>query len=284
MTGILWLASYPKSGNTWLRAFIANYLRDGDAPVPINELYYFNFGDDVALYYEWMTGRPKDSFTEQELWALRPQVHRYLASLTRETTLVKTHHVAGVRDDGTPIITPDVTDGAIYVLRNPMDVVVSLAHHYQLDMESAVTRICTPNDIIPGVPGEKLPQLIGSWHQHVRSWTRAPGLQPHVMRYEDMLTKPSPTFRELVKFLGAPLTAKRLQKAIRFASFDTLNKQERESGFNEARPDDASRFFREGRTGQWRDLLTQDQVKRMIEAHGETMRAFGYLDKKGRPV
>ena len=284
MTGILWLASYPKSGNTWLRAFLANYLRDGDAPVSINELFHFNFGDDILLYYTWMTGRPAESFSNAEIWRLRPAVHRYLASLTRETTLIKTHNVIGALDDGTPIITPDVTDGAIYVVRDPLDVAVSVAHHYQTSYDEAVDRMCTANNTLPGVPGEKLPSMIGSWRQNVESWLQAPGLKRHVMRYEDMLAKPGPTFRELVTFLGMPVDGRRVAKAVRFSRFDTLTSQEQEQGFNEARPDEAASFFRRGEHGQWREILTRDQVDRIVEANRDVMARFGYLDKKGRPV
>ena len=284
MTGILWLASYPKSGNTWLRAFLANYVRDGDTPVPINELYHFNFGDDILLYHTWMTGRSAGSFTDDEVWRLRPDVHRYLAGLMPETTLIKTHNVIGVQDDGTPLITPDVTDGAIYVVRHPLDVAVSFAHHYRTSYDDAVDQLCRENNILPGVPGEKLPSIIGSWRQHVGSWTRAPGLMRHVMRYEDMLTKPGPTFRQLVEFLGMPVDGKRVAKAVRFSRFDRLTSQEQREGFNEARPDQATSFFRKGQASQWREVLTADQVDRLVEANRDIMAEFGYLDKKGRPV
>jgi hypothetical protein len=138
--------------------------------------------------------------------------------------------------------------------------------------------------VLPGVPGEKLPQLIGSWRQHVGSWTRAPGLKRHVMRYEDMLAKPGPTFRQLVGFLGMPADGKRVAKAVRFSRFDSLMSQEHQAGFNEARPDEASTFFRRGEQGQWREVLTPDQVDRLVEASRDVMAEFGYLDKKGRPV
>jgi hypothetical protein len=284
MSGIVWLASYPKSGNTWVRAFLANYRKNADAPVSVNELYHFSFGDDLVLYYTWMTGREAGSFSSDELWRLRPRVHRYLAGLTAEPTLVKTHNVAGVLDNGQPIITPDVTDGAVYVVRNPLDVAVSFAHHYQLSFDEAVDRLSRSNDVLPGQPPDKLPQLLGDWSQHVRSWVAAPGLNPLVLRYEDMLAAPRRAFRDLVSYMGLPLEIPRLRRAISFSRFDRLRAEESETGFNEARPDEAARFFRRGQANQWRETLTRAQADRLVAAHGEMMSRFGYLDKKGRPL
>jgi hypothetical protein len=283
MPGIIWLASYPKSGNTWLRAFIANYFKNPDRPLPINELHKFAFGDGFLVHYERVSGRPKEELGEEELRALRPQVHRYWASYPNETAFVKTHNMVG-DEGGVPIITPQATAGAVYVVRNPLDVVVSYAHHYMVPLDEAVDDLCERYKVIPGEDGKKIPDFIGDWSQHVRSWTEAPGLKPHTMRYEDMLKKPGPTFRALVKFLGVPLTTNRLRKAIKFTSFEEMAKQEQRDSFNEARPDGAARFFRKGQTGQWRESLNDEQVRRMVDAHRETMQRFGYLDKSGEPV
>lgn len=283
MPGIIWLASYPKSGNTWIRAFIANYFRNPDKPLPINELYQFAFGDGFLHNYARLTGRPQEDITDDEARALRPRLHQWWASHPSDTVFVKTHNFVGF-EDGKPVITPEATAGAIYVVRNPLDVLISYANHFQVDYDEAIDHMCEDYKIIPGEPGKKLPDYVGSWTQNVRTWTETPGLQPHVMRYEDMRQKPGPTFRALVKFLGVPLVTNRLRKAIKFTSFEELAKQEQRDSFNEARPDGRSPFFRSGQSGQWRELLTQEQVDRMVEAHGEVMRRHGYLDKQGRPV
>ena len=110
----------------------------------------------------------------------------------------------------------------------------------------------------------------------------APGLPLHVMRYEDMARKTFPTFRALVEFLQMPLDKARLRKAIRFTDFSELKSQEKKNKFVEARPDGAVPFFRSGKAGGWREVLSDDLVAKLIEAHGETMREFGYIDAKGR--
>ena len=79
MTGVLWLASYPKSGNTWLRAFLANYLADSPAPVDINTLPDFAYGDMRSNYYAQVSGKPANQLSWQEINQLRPRVHQFLA-------------------------------------------------------------------------------------------------------------------------------------------------------------------------------------------------------------
>lgn len=282
MYGIIWLASYPKSGNTWLRAFLANYFRNPDRPVPINELPHFAIGDGFYVHYEQVSGKKASELTEEEIRALRPKVHQWFATGGGETVFVKTHNYVG-HEEGQPLITPAATAGAIYVVRNPIDVAVSFAHHYQVSYDRAVELMCTKNNVMPG--SDKLrPAFLGDWTQHVRSWTEAPGLTRHVMRYEDMQRKPGPTFRALVKFLGLPGSANRLRKAIRFSSFRELQRQEQQHSFVEARPDGSTPFFREGRGGIGRETLTREQIDRLVEAHGEAMRRFGYLDRQSRPT
>lgn len=283
MPGIIWLASYPKSGNTWLRAFIATYMRDPDQPLSINDLRYYAFGDGFLDAYQKLSGRDPTQMSMDDIRYWRPRVHHWIGSHPTDTVFVKTHNMVGLEGE-VPLITPDVTAGAIYVVRNPLDIVDSYANHFVISHEEAVQDICTHDKLLPGTEGKKLPEYLGSWTQNVRTWTNAPGLKRHVMRYEDMRAKPGPTFRGLIKFLELPLIPKRLQKAIRFTSFKELSKQEEKESFNEARPDARSKFFRKGSVGGWRDILTDDQIERIVSMHADYMRQFGYLDKKGNPL
>ena len=283
MPGIIWLASYPKSGNTWLRAFIATYMKNPTVPLPINELRYHAFGDGFLSHYEKATGRKAEELSEDDLRRYRPQMHRFLGSHPTDTVFVKTHNLLG-DESGVPLITPDITAGAIYVVRNPLDVVESFANHYSLTCEETVEILCAENYVLPGIEGLKTHDFVGSWSQHVESWIKGPGLRLHAMRYEDMLAKPGPTFRNLVKFLQLPIEPPRVRKAIKFTSFDELKKQENYTNFSEAPPVEGKTFFRKGQVGGWRDTLTDDQVARIVDTHRDYMQKFGYLNKKGEPV
>ena len=71
--------------------------------------------------------------------------------------------------------------------------------------------------------------------------------------------------------------------AFRFSAFRELRPQEDKGGFVEARPDGKAKFFRAGKTGGWRQALSEAQAAQLIEAHREILREFGYLSGSGEP-
>ena len=104
----------------------------------------------------------------------------------------------------------------------------------------------------------------GSWSQHVASWTGRMDERLHVVRYEDMLEKPSATFGSVARFLGLKPSRQRLLRAIRNSSFRTMQKQEAAGGFKE-RSDRQKRFFRSGKAGSWKNELSESQIHRICE-------------------
>lgn len=119
-------------------------------------------------------------------------------------------------------------------------------------------------------------EVIGTWSQHVGSWVGLISRPVHVMRYEDMLTNPIRAFGQLARFLRLSPTDQQLMRAIENSSFSELKRQEAEHGFNE-RPPMAKSFFREGKAGQWREILSPAQIERIVQAHAPMMQRFGYL-------
>lgn len=281
MGGILWLASYPKSGNTWVRAFLANLFANQPGPLDINELNRFAVSDQRVGEYETLTGRAYDAIEDEEVNRLRPQAQRMIAASRPETVLCKTHSKIAVLK-GAPTVEPGVTTGAVYVLRNPLDVAPSYADHFGIDLDTAITYLCDPNNHVPR--HDRLTFVyLGSWQDHASSWLDAPGLRCHFLRYEDLLAEPRRGFGSLVRFLGLPADPKRFERALRFSSFGVLRRLEEQSGFVERSPN-AERFFRSGRAGAWREIYTPAQLDRLIEGCRDGMRRFGYLDDRDRPV
>ncbi len=281
MGGILWLSSYPKSGNTWLRAYLANLFRNAEKPIPINELPKFALGDNFLVHYEKFTGKKAEDLSAEEITELRPRIHEWFATFQSDTVLVKTHNACVVAD-GQPLITPSATAGAIYVIRNPFDVAISFANHYQVSPERAIELLCDERHALPPLEGQ-IEQVLLSWSGHVKSWTQTPFKRLHVMRYEDMRAKPFKALSALSRFLGLPHEPERIRKAIKFSSFRELRSQEQKGGFVEARPDGKAKFFHAGKVGLWRKALSEAQVAQVIEAHREVLREHGYLTKNGEP-
>lgn len=278
-TGILWIASYPKSGNTWTRALLNNLMKivqddDPGAPQNINQLHEYTLWDISAKRYEHHLGKPVNEVDRAEIAKIRPLVQEEIAERTEGLAMVKTHH-ALVLDRGVPTINFGVTSGAIYIVRNPLDVAISFAHHLGAEVDVAITQMETRN-LETGVSEQSVYEVYGSWSQHVESWTRKAHRAIYVMRYEDMLEQPMATFGGLARHLLMQPTAEQLQLAIDRSSFEELKKQEDEAGYRE-KPDSAERFFRAGKADQWKEHLTRRQVRRIVQAHHQQMERFGYL-------
>lgn len=278
-SGILWIASYPKSGNTWTRAFLNNLLKiiqddDEGAPQHINRMTEYTVWDISAKPYERHLGKPVTDADRAEIARVRPAVQAEIAERTEGLAMVKTHH-ALVSDRGVPAINFAVTSGAIYIVRNPLDVALSYAHHLGSDIDYAIEEMALRNKET-GVTDKSVYEIYGSWSQHVESWTRTPHRAIHVMRYEDMLADPTAAFGALARHLRLSPSALQLDAAIERSSFATLKQQEDEAGYSE-KPDSAERFFREGKADQWREGLTPRQVDTIVTAHHQQMRRFGYL-------
>ena len=275
MGGLIWLASYPKSGNTWLRAFLAALLSpDGPANFNLEGLRGFNVQASNYECYRPFTDKPPRELTPEDLAALRPQVHRHLTKARPDSVFVKTHAFLG-ESCGVPLVTMDCTAGAIYVVRNPLDVAVSSTSYFNLDLDAAIASMANEGRVTEATDSIVL-EPISSWSVNVESWTRNPHPQLHIVRYEDMLATPLETFGKIAAFLGISPSQARLEAAVEAASFDRLQSQEAAGGFRE-RSEHQELFFRSGRHDQWRETMTPEQVERVIADHGEVMARFGYL-------
>jgi len=273
MGAIIWLASYPKSGNTWMRVFLHNLLLNAKEPVDINSLHFFTLGEGNARFYKPFDPRPLSELSETEVMALRPQVHELLTRASPDSVFVKTHHFLG-EIEGMPLITMSHTAGAIYMVRNPLDVVLSYANHFGMPIDQAIEEMA--NDGTGSKPSDRnARQYYGSWSLNVSSWTQNAVPTLHVVRYEDMQERPVETFVGVARFLGLDPPRERLDRAIAHSSFGALKAQEEKHGFVERT--EHTRFFREGRTGTWRTVLSEEQVARLVADHREQMERFGYV-------
>jgi hypothetical protein len=276
-SGIVWLASYPKSGNTWTRTFVHNlvHITSGEIRAQqINELNQFSTGSASLRLFREMLGFAPTEKHQDQIAAARSRTQQYIADAVEGLIFLKTHQ-ALVKDRGHVTINFAVTAGAIYIIRNPLDVAISYSHHLGQSIDDTIAFMNLQN-AETGTSKKQVYEVYGSWSQHVLSWTRKPHPAIYVMRYEDMLNQPQKTFGALARHLLFKPSDEQLADAIDRSSFERLREQEEKDGFRE-RPDGAERFFREGRAGQWKEVLTPQQIQRIVDAHGEQMQRFGYL-------
>ncbi|MCY4600502.1 MAG: sulfotransferase domain-containing protein [Acidobacteria bacterium] len=277
-SSIIWLASYPRSGNTWLRALLTNYLEGGEHPASVSAL----AGGSIAILREVFDehlGLSSSDLTPEELLRYRPRLHELLAAELPRPSFVKVHDACLRVPGGGLLFPPAATLGAIYIVRNPLDVAVSLGHFWNWPMARAVAEVNRPEAALSSLGlgiHEMLPQRLSTWTGHAASWLDQLELPVHVVRYEDLLVDPEAEFEAVLRFAGLDPEAGRIARAVEHARFDGLRAQEERSGFHE-KPRTARFFFRAGRAGSWRDTLSRDQVRALTEAHAPLMERFGYL-------
>jgi hypothetical protein len=286
MARIIWLASYPKSGNTWMRILLTNYLRNATEPADINKLGGGPIASERIWFDEWV-GVEASALDDATIERLRPDVYRCMAREEKEGLFMKVHDAWKHTDRGEGLFPVDVTAGVVYIIRNPLDMAASCANHWGLSIEKAVERLCDPDYTLSrslGGLSDQLCQYLGSWSSHAMSWLDDSGLPVHLVRYEDLKRDPQTFFGQIVHFCGLTCDAERVNRAVAFSDFSELQRQENDKGFNERSPKAPGLFFRRGQVGSWREELPTHLVQRLINVHGETMRRFGYLDESGQVV
>jgi sulfotransferase family protein len=273
MKSIVWLASYPKSGNTWLRVFLANYIYNAEKPVPINQIHRIGLGDSNSKAYRAVTREAFDPTNVKQSLRIRPDVLKSITNNQADINLVKTHCENGIAF-GSVLIPPELTRSAIYIMRNPLDMIVSYASHYGNTMDGAIEGIGRKDNSLLG-GGDTVYQFLGNWSNHVIGWTKARKFPVLALRYEDMLKDPLDAFERVVHHIGLPYDRERLERSVRFSDFKILQEQESTTGFVE-NSDNQEKFFRSGKADQWKTELTDEQISQIIRDHGRVMKKFGY--------
>lgn len=267
---IWWLASYPKSGNTWLRMFLSAYRHGG--MVNINTPYDL-LTDDIQPYYHHVTSPcPVAELSDSERMLLRPAALLHLVHnhKCQRPLFVKTHFANCILGNMNAIPAM-LTHGAVYLVRDPRDVAVSFAEHRHKDIDEVIEGMARHDFTLRR---DTLGQVTSSWSGNVQSWLATRGFPVLIVEYEKLVADPKPGFRAILKFLMHEVDEDLLDRSIEATSFTNLQNQEEAYGFREKTGD---RFFTRGKPGGWRDVLTPTQAARIESAHAEMMTRMGYL-------
>lgn len=275
---IVWLASYPKSGNTWFRAFLTALLGDGD--LNINEMKTDGIFSSRGIF-DGCTDMDSTYLYDHEVKNLLPDVFKYQASQYQKDKLfIKIHDAYVLNNNGLPIVPEEPTLCALYFIRNPLDVAGSFANHNDSTIDEAIQLMNSEKGSLAKQRGNQnvnnqFRQLMLSWGGHVDSWSTDLPFPVLVIRYEDMLTDTKAVFTRAVEFMKVSVTEEQIDKAIAETKFEKLQQQEDKDGFGEKNKK-SKLFFRKGVAGDWVNELTPLQIKTIIDAHSEVMKRYGY--------
>ncbi len=274
----IWLASYPKSGNTWLRLALKS-LQDGGAAITLDDIATFAQMPLARRVFDGLLEVDSGHLTDAEIEALRPAFHDVYFGSDGVAELCKIHDRWFRTAAGRPLFDLGHTRAAIYIVRDPRDVAVSWARFANWPVDRSIRFLAGPQSMLRPASDRitgAIPQRIGTWSDHALSWIDESGLAPLVLRYEDMHADLPATLARVVAHLGWDATPSSIAGAVAATQFDRLADEEARRGFRE-KPPTAARFFHTGRSGGWRDVLTPDQAARIVADHAPMMRRFGYL-------
>lgn len=275
MNRLVWLASYPKSGNTWLRCFLRAYQYDAFETVDINSIGRISKSACRLNYFRKVSG--KSELTDREIDSLRGTVQAWLTKRVGYFQVVKTHN-ANTTHASYPLVHSEFTRKAIYIVRNPLEIVDSLADHLNLSHAQAVERMNDPEHTLGSTNSKFVTQYLRTWSEHVQSWANETRFEVLLLRYEDMLADPVTHFSRVVLFLDWYYEQDRVRRAVEFSSFARVRQKEELTGFKECSDVAKSgQFFRRGESNSWLRCLSDAAAKRVVNDHRDCMQALGYL-------
>ena len=266
------LASYPKSGNTWVRALLTHYF-SVDGKVDLNRLEGFPQLTSRVVFDDMM-GVSSADVSPERLRQLRGAFCLSFAQARPTERFVKVHE----QFDPVLFPNPPVT-GVVYLVRNPLTLALSYADHQAWPVERIVEFMCDPN---AGLYQQntfnfvQLSQHLGRWDQHVQAWADRCDAPVCVIRYEDLCADPLQGLSKILLTCWGEGNPDRIAAAVRDCSLHRLAEQEKETGFQE-RNTRTERFFNRGEARSWKDELPTELADRIVAEFGETMERLGYL-------
>lgn len=250
MGNLVWLASYPFSGNRWLRSFVYCVLRKPEAPPRPADLRKLSLSDIDPAPYEQLSGKPLQQLQPQEVHNLRPQVQRKMTEAHPNPVLVETSSGLGTIGD-VPLFSVECTAASVYVVRNPLTIVPALAQASGMALDGAIEAI-NKQDFFPMFARNSLPSFVGRWSDHVNAWSKPPWQDHLILRYEDLRDNPVESFGRMLAMFNISATEEEIRVAAELSQ----------------PPQPAAPLAG----------LTDQQKERLRASHRETMQAFGYLD------
>tara|TARA_B100000029_G_scaffold367364_1_gene360797 strand:- start:23 stop:859 length:837 start_codon:yes stop_codon:yes gene_type:complete len=277
---IVWCASYPKSGNTWIKAIITSLLYSEEGifnfdllkkigQFPIRHQFK-EFIDDYSnlkkISDNWIKAQEKINFDGK----LR---------------IFKTHH-GNYNFLGNNFTNKKNTSGVIYIVRDPRNMITSIANHFQYDLKTSTNFLLEERKLLftsdPKNPRykseENIVNILGSWKDHYNSWKTSSNLI--IIKYEDLLSDTKSQINKLIIFLkkfgNFEVNNEKIDNIIRTTSFETLQKNEKKYGFKEA-INKKIKFFNLGPKNIWKNVVDEKLIYKIEKNFKNEMKELNYL-------
>ena len=278
--GIVWIASYPKSGNTWIRSIITSmlYTKDGNFNFElIKKIDQF----ETLNNFNFLKKQKLDHFEQLNKMNIVSQywLEAQKRLIDKNKILFFKTHSANYEYDNLVFANNETTKGYIYVIRDPRDIIISYSKFLGISVDEMAEIITLRENKIYG-PSKKIGVFLTRWDYHVASWVRVnkPKL---ILRYEDMLLNPRQLVLQIARYLTEDLNVKfnidenKINNIVHTTSFLKLKRDEEKLGFFESSKN--SVFFRSGKKNQWQDILTKKQLLFIEENFKQYMTTYKYI-------
>jgi hypothetical protein len=282
---IFWIASYPKSGNTWLRTLISAYYYSKDGIYDQSILK--NIGQFPEKRHFIGFNYNQENVTDTtKLW-IRSQER---INADKKIRFFKTHNTFG-KVNGYDFTNQKNSAGCIYILRDPRNVITSLKNHYEMNYETSLKWMTNSKNYIYDIRNVKVDgysdfQFISSWSMNRKSWRVQKKIPIKIIQYEDLLRDTYVIFKDIVEFINKTLNIKekidedKLKNSVNSTYFDKLKSEESKNGFVEAVPSKKNMqkipFFNLGPDNDWKKILDKDQQLQLTKIFKEDLIELGY--------
>ena len=275
---IIWLASYPKSGNTWVRLFLNNLLLSKKK---------FNINDKLIGQFPLRNhfNDISDKIDDLDEFAKNCINAQLKINLDNKIKIFKTHNAFWKWNNGEYSFTNEEnTLGVIHIVRDPRNVITSVMNYFHTENYDGAIEFMKKDKILGGSSDDNsLPTIIASWSNHYKSWKKFKK-NYLLIKYENLLNNPNEEFFKITNYLQKitklKISHNNIFKAIKECEFVNLTTQEEAFGFDENSKKNKKlnkKFFNLGPKNNWKNIL-EPKIKDEIEVlFKEEMEDLGYL-------